>query len=215
MLLVVLPWSVRRRLLILFCGYELHPESHIGLAWVFPCKLVMARGARIGHLTVAKGLARIVLGESASIGRLNWITGHAAGDTRHFTHLPGRRPELLLAEHSAITHRHLIDCTERITLGRFATVAGFRSQLLTHSIDLVRCRQDARPISIGEYCFVGTACTLLGGAALPAYSVLGANALLNKAYEESCQLYAGVPAVPVSKLDPGLGYFIRSEGSVA
>ena len=35
----------------------------------------------------------------------------------------------------------------------------------------------AAPITIGDYCFVGTNCVLLGGSVLPSYSVLAAKSL--------------------------------------
>jgi acetyltransferase-like isoleucine patch superfamily enzyme len=214
-LLVLLPWRLRRPLLTRWCGYRLNADSHIGLAWVFPRELVLERGARIGHFTVVKGLERLTLGEHALIGRLNWISAFPLRTgSKHFAHLHERRPELLVAEHAAITNRHIVDCTERVSVGRFATVAGFRSQILTHSIDLARCRQDAKPVTIGEYCFVGTACTILGGAALPSHSVLGAHSLLNKAQTEPYRLYGGVPAEAVRKLETDLEYFRRTEGFV-
>src|SRR5262249_4421833 len=50
--LVMLPWPLKRPLLRLFYGYELHPTSRIGFAWVFPRRLVMQPHTRIGHLTV-------------------------------------------------------------------------------------------------------------------------------------------------------------------
>jgi len=215
LMLVLLPWRVRRPLLQRLYGHVLHPSSHIGLAWVFPRKLVLASGARIGHLTVVKGLDQLSLGPEATIGRLNWISAYPSGETRHFTHLRQRNPSLVLAEHAAVTNRHIIDCTECVTIGRFATVAGFRSQILTHSIDLRACRQDAKSVTIGEYCFVGTACTILGGSVLPHHSVLGAQALLNKAYTEPYRLYGGVPAADVGPLDEDLGYFTRTTGFVA
>ena len=215
LLLVLLPWSLRRPLLVRCYGYRLHSGSRVGLAWVFPRELVLERGARIGHLTVVKGLERLTLGEQASIGRLNWISAFPRGTgSRHFAHLPHRKPELLVGEHAAITHRHIIDCTERVIVGRFATVAGYRSQILTHSIDFERCRQHAEPVSIGDYCFVGTACTILGGAALPSHSVLGAHSMLNKAYAEPYRLYGGVPAAPVRELGRGVEYFRREQGFV-
>jgi serine acetyltransferase len=212
---VLLPWTLRRHVLRIVFGYRLHPESRIGTALVFPRQLVMERGARIGHLSVVKGLDLLRMGEQSSIGRLNWVTAWPSGTgSAHFAHLTQRRPELVLAEHAALTNRHIVDCTESVTIGRFATVAGFRSQILTHSIDVRSSRQDARPVTIGQYCFVGTACTILGGAVLPDFSILGAHALLNKAHEQRYCLYAGVPAVQVSTLDPGFKYFTRSEGYV-
>ncbi|HUG73104.1 MAG TPA: hypothetical protein VMK82_06760, partial [Steroidobacteraceae bacterium] len=177
--------------------------------WVYPKRLVMGEGARIGHLTVVKGLDLLSMGQQASIGRLNWITGYPSGQPPHFMHQPSRRPELDMAAHSGITNRHLVDCTDQISIGSFSIVAGFRSQLLTHSINIATNRQEARPIAIGRYCFVGTASTLLGGASLPDYSVLGANSLLNKSFGESYRLYGGVPAVELGELDPQLAYFLR------
>lgn len=214
LILVLLPWRIRRALLQRIYGYELHPESRIGIAWIFPRHLVMRAGATIGHLTVAKGMDSLSMGEHASIGRLNWISAYPSKSPPHFDHQPDRSPVLEMSEHSAITNRHIVDCTDRITIGAFATVAGFRSQLLTHSINLVTCRQEARPITIGSYCFVGTACTVLGGSSLPDYSVLGANSLLNKAFPGTHRLYAGVPATEQKELDPQLAYFRRNAGFV-
>jgi acetyltransferase-like isoleucine patch superfamily enzyme len=212
---VLLPWKVRRPLLQRLFGFRLHPQSHIGLAWVFPRELVMERGASIGHFTVAKGMSLLAMAEHSRIGRLNWISAFPAGTASlHFAHLTQRRPDLVLGEHAAITNRHIIDCTERVSIGRFATVAGFRSQILTHSVDLNACRQDAKPVSIGEYCFVGTASTILGGAVLPHHSVLGANSLLERAHAEPYRLYGGVPAAAVLTLDAEMGYFTRSDGYI-
>ena len=214
LLVVMLPWRLRRPLLQRLYGYRLHATSRIGLAWIFPAQLVMGARASIGHFTLAKGLDILSLGDHASIGRLNWITAYPAGQPPHFMHLPDRSPCLELGEHAAVTNRHIIDCTERVTIGRFATVAGFRSQILTHSIELSACRQQARPVEIGAYSFVGTACTVLGGSRLPDYSVLGAHALLNRAYDESFKLYAGVPAKAVAPLEPDMRYFTRTSGYV-
>lgn len=212
---VLLPWKLRRIVLQRFFGFSLHPESRIGLAWIFPRELVMERGASIGHFTVAKGMDRVALAERSSIGRLNWISAFPTGtSSAHFAHLTARTSHLVLAEHAAITNRHIVDCTERVVIGRFATVAGFRSQILTHSVDLAECRQDAKPVTIGDYCFVGTACTILGGAVLPDHSVLSAQALLNRAHHEPYRLYAGVPAVAIGALDADLKYFVRTEGYI-
>jgi acetyltransferase-like isoleucine patch superfamily enzyme len=122
---------------------------------------------------------------------------------------------LTLGAHAAVTKSHHLDCTDRIDIGAFTTLAGYRSQLLTHSIDLAHNRQDAAPIVIGEYCFVGTAVVVLGGARLPARSVLGAKALLNHAHVEPGWLYAGVPARPVQALPEDAAYFRRTTGFVS
>ena len=209
-----LPWFLRRVLLQWFCGYRLHPTSRIGVSLVYPAELVMEEYASIGHFTVCKGLKRLRLGAHASIGRGNWITGFPAENKTFFAHQKDRVPELLLGSQSAITHRHIIDCTSAVHIGAFTTVAGFRSQILTHSIDLMDCRQSSAPVTIGDYCFVGTDCVLLGGSALSSYSALGAKSLLNKPHTQTHCLYAGVPAQPIKSLEPDMKYFQRDIGFV-
>ena len=211
---LLLPWELRRRFLESQFGYSIHPTSKIGLAWICPQRLVMEEHARIGHLTVCKNIDLLHLGAHALIGQLNWITGFPSGHARHFAHQPERRPELIVERHAGISSRHFIDCTARVRLGAFSTLAGYRSQLITHSIDLEAGRQSAEPIDIGEYCFVGTNCVMLGGSSLPHHSVLGAHSLLNKKWDEPYRLYGGVPAKPLKELSPEMKYFRRVEGFV-
>jgi acetyltransferase-like isoleucine patch superfamily enzyme len=214
LLSLLLPWALRRRALCRWFGYRIDPSARIGRSWVFPARLVMEANARIGNLTVCKNLGLVQLGECATIGNGCWITGFPEGGERFFAHQPERRPELIVGRHSAITNRHLIDCTATVRIGAFTTFAGFQSQILSHSIDLEACRQSSEPVTIGDYCFVGTNCVLLGGAVLPDYSVLGAKSLLNKAFAQTHQLYGGVPARPLKALPEGIAYFQRQEGIV-
>jgi len=175
----------------------------------------MAAGSSIDHFTVAIHLDVIQLEERASIGRNNWITGFPSNsNSLHFKHQVNRQSKLLLGESSAVTKNHHLDCTNTIEIGRFATVAGYQSQFLTHSIDVFENRQDSAPIIIGAYSFVGTNSVVLGGAILPAYSVLGAKSLLNKSYVEEWRLYGGVPAKELSTIPMTARYFTRTEGFV-
>lgn len=209
-----LPWNARRRLLEKQFGFSIHPTSRIGFAWIAPRHLVMEENSRIGHFTFCKSIDRLHLSKGAMIGQLNWITGFPSGHERHFAHQPDRRPELILEAHAGISSRHFFDCTAGIRIGAFATVAGFRSQLITHSIDLAAGRQSSEPIDIGEYCFIGTESVILGGSVLPHHSVLGAKSLLNKKLETPYRLYGGVPAHPIKELPEDLQYFRRTEGFV-
>ncbi len=212
---LLLPWGIRRRLLVFAFGYRIHPTSRIGLAWVMPEQLIMDAYSSIGTLTLCRGLKLLHLKQSASIGRANWIGGFPAGRKEHYAHQQDRQPDLIVGEHAAITNRHLIDCTNRVTIGAFCTFAGSRSQILSHSIDLVSCRQSSAPITIGDYTFIGTDCVILGGSSLPDHSILGAKSLLNKWYSEPYCLYAGNPARPVKHLAEDMGYFNRQTGFVA
>ncbi len=214
LVLVLFPWRIRRWLLVALLRYQIHPTARIGLSWICPDRLEMGAGARIGSLTVCKGLALLSMGERSRLGNLNWITGFPLASTRFFGDEPDRRPELIIGEHGAVTNRHLIDCTNSVRIGRFTTFAGFRSQILTHSIDLYRSRQSSKPVSIGDYCFVGTGCVVLGGSRLPDYSVLGAGSVLNQSHAETHQLYAGTPARAVKALAHDMMYFHRPVGFV-
>jgi acetyltransferase-like isoleucine patch superfamily enzyme len=209
-----LPWEMRRSFLEKQFGYQIHPSCRIGFSWIFPTRLIMEEGSQIGTLTVCKNIALLHVKAHASIGNGNWITGFPLGSSPHFAHEQDRQPQLIVGEHSAITHRHLIDCTNSVTIGKFTTMAGFQSQILTHSIDLEKNRQSSAPVRIGDYCFVGTNCVLLADSVLPDFCVLGAKSLLNKAFSESHQLYGGVPARAIEKLSPDFEYFRRTKGFV-
>lgn len=213
--LVLSPWPLKRFLLKQFFGFRIHPTARIGLSWIYPRSLSMAAGSRIDSFTVAINLDLLQLGERSIIGRGNWITGFATGTaSSHFAHQSERRAELLLGDHAAITKSHHIDCTNRISIGPFTTIAGYRSQLLSHAIDLYHNRQHSEPITIGSHCFVGTACVILGGSALPDHSVLGALSLLNKPLSEPWSLYGGQPAKHLKPIDPSSAYFSRTDGFV-
>ena len=213
-LLLILPWRLRRVMLIAFFGYKIHSTARIGFSIICPERLEMDAGSRIRSMTVCKGISLLKMGEKSSIGSLNWITGFPAGDRAFFVADVERRPELVLGAEAAITSRHYIDCTNSVQIGRYTTFAGARSQILTHSIDLHECRQSSKPVTIGEYCFVGTGCVLLAGSTLPDYSVLGASSMLNKRYSEPYFLYAGNPARSIKPLPKDMAYFKRLTGFV-
>jgi acetyltransferase-like isoleucine patch superfamily enzyme len=214
LLLLFLPWKVRRGALRILFGYEIDPTAKIGLSLVSVAKLRMGPKTRIGHLTRIKGLLELSMGEAATLGNLNWITAFPMGHPAHFAADTARRPSLIIERHAAITHRHLIDCTDQVRVGEFSTIAGWRSQLLTHAIDVRRCRQSAAPISIGRYCFVGTGVIVLKGASLPDYSILSAGSVLASAASSSYMLYSGVPAVATKELSREASYFHRAQGFV-
>lgn len=210
-----LPNVVKRPLLRMLLGFEIHPSARIGIAWLGMKHLRMEKNARIGHLNIFKNVDSVDLKEHSSIGRMNLFTCVPTSDTRHYAHLLDRKTEFRLGVHSHVTMRHLFDCNAPIVVGDFVTIAGYGSQFLTHSIDIEFCRQDARPIIVDEFSFVGTGCILLAGAKLPARSVLGAGAVLTSTYEETESLYAGVPAKFKKRLPVETKYWKRDEGWIA
>ncbi len=215
LVVLCMPWRLRRTVLIKFYKYEIDTSARIGFSWIYPRTLKMDAYSQIGHLNVAVNLDAMLMEEHSRIGRRNWITGFPFIPTpRHFKHVINRQPRFRMGAHSAITKNHHIDCTDEFSVGRFTTIAGYFSQFLTHSIDVVQNRQSCQPIVIGDYCFVGTNVVVLGGATLPDHSVLGAKSLLNKVFSDQFYLYAGVPAQAITPLPEDSGYFKRETGFV-
>ena len=175
----------------------------------------MERNATISHFTVIKELEELYLGKNAFIGKGNWITGYQDnGQRKHYNSQNYRKSKLIVGQHSAITSRHIIDCTNFVLIGSFSTIGGYSSQILTHSIDIEKCIQWSEPVEIGDYCFVGTNSVILGGSSLQSFSVLGAKSLLNRSFGQKYLLLAGVPAKLKRHLPPSYRYFNRMEGHV-
>lgn len=215
LLIFFLPWFIRRYLLIKFLGHKLHKSSFISrFALINPNYLEMKENSKIDAFSVAIHLDQLIMHEFSLIGRSNWISGFPLGSKIHFSHIKNRRPDLIIGKHSAITKKHIIDCTNSIVIGNYTTIAGYQSQFLTHSIDYKECRQDCMPITIGDYCIVGTGCIFLPGSSLPNYSICGAGSVVNKKFVEEYHLYAGTPAILKATLEKDSKYFSRNEGFV-
>lgn len=216
MLIIILPWKLKRLIYIKIFKYQIASSARIGFSIIFPKMLIMENNSKIGSLTYCKGIDLVHLEESSKIGTLNWITGFPSNNSEigHFAYDKNRYPALIIKKHSAITSRHMIDCTNTIRIGEYTTVAGIRSQLLTHSINIYTSRQESLPITIGNYCFISTSVICLGGTTIPDYSVVSAMSLCNKKYENSYSLYGGVPAKKIKDLEKNTNYFIRKVGYV-
>lgn len=183
-----------------FLRHEIDRTATIGKSIILAKKLRMGPHSRIHNGVFCRKIDLLDMGEDSGIGNFTFITGHSTSDKITYAHVKDRRCELVLRRSSGITSRHYVDCSGGIYVGEFTTVAGIRSQLLTHSIDVYNNRQDARPIIIGQYCFVGTGCILLPGSVLPDYSILGAGSVLTKAMSEAGCVYGGIPARIKKKL---------------
>ena len=181
-LIIFLPWIIRRYILNKFYHYKIHPTARIGLSYIYPKQLIMGEGARIGHLNVAIHLELIQMDKNCSISQKNWITGFPLSNKSNFQDFPDRKPYLIMKEDSSITKQHHIDCTDMVIVGEFITIAGYGTQILSHSFSLEKNSQACAPIQIGHHCWVGTRSIILPGSVLPSQSVLGAGAVLQKKY---------------------------------
>lgn len=214
-LLVIFPSRIKIYLYRLIFKWDIDASAKIGFSLLLCEKVLIKKGSKIGNLTVVKGLSMLQLDEYSSLGSLNWVTGFPLIRSHHFEMDKGRIPKLHIKEHGAITVRHIIDCTDSVTIGKFTTFAGFRSQILTHSINIKQSRQRCSPIYIGDYCFIGTGSILLPGSRVPDKSILASGAVLGEVLDEIGCLYGGVPAKFIKKIDTqNYKYMNRSKGFV-
>ena len=189
--------------------YDIHPKARIGFSYIYPKHLVMENGATIGHLNVAIHLELIYMEKDCTICQRNWITGFPLNDKTKFQRFPDRKPFLIMKKDSAITKQHLVDCTDVVTIGELTVIAGYGTQILSHSTSLKYNDGGCAPITIGHHCFIGTRSIILPGSQLPDCSVLGAGAVLNKRFKDEFALYAGVPARFIKKEDETNAFFSR------
>lgn len=214
--LLILPWPLRRRCLQIGFGFELDRRSYIGFSLVEATSCVMKPESRIGNFNFIRNLDRLELAEDAGIGTFNNITGYPGKRSGSFDHLRGRECSLVLEAMSGVTSRHYVDCTAGVTIGKRSTVAGIRSTILTHSIDVRQSRQDAKPVLVGEGCFVGTNVIILPGVEIADQCVIAAGSVVNKPLIVSGAIYAGNPALLKRKLDVvTTQYFHRKKGNVS
>lgn len=219
--LMIFPQCIRRFFYRKLFGFKIHKTARIGFSLILCNELTMGENTRIGHLTVIKPIDRVYMAAYSRIGAMNFITGYDTSEDGYakkvgfYRHVTDRKCELVLDEDAAITSRHIIDCNGGVYFGAHSLLAGMRSQILTHAIDIYNCRQDAQPVKIGNYVFIGTGCIILKGTEIPDYTIVGAGAVLNKKYAESYKVYGGVPATVKKDLtNENIKFFSRSSGDV-
>lgn len=208
-----LPGSTASKLFRWFFGWDVHPTARIGHSYISCVQLRLGAGSRIGSGTLIKGLGSLCLEQEAVIGNLNWISAYPESNSIFFAGQQ-RSASLLLGVGAAITSRHIIDCTTTVELGRFSIIAGFRSQVLTHSVNIDEGRQVAATVVIGDYCFVGTGVILLPGSSIPTRCVVGAGSVVKGKLERQSSLYGGVPAKYIQPVDSDAGFFTRVDAVV-
>lgn len=220
-LLMVFPQCIRRFFYKTLFGFKIHKTARIGFSLILCKEFTMEEHTRIGHLTIIKPIDRVYMGPYARIGAQNFITGYNTSEGGYakkvgfYKHVTDRKCELVLDEDAAITSRHIIDCNGGVYFGAHSLLAGMRSQILTHAIDIYNCRQDTQPVKIGNYVFIGTGCIILKGTEIPDYAIVGAGAVLNKKYTESYKVYGGVPAkVKKDLANENIKLFSRPNGDV-
>ena len=179
-------WLLRR------FGHTVDRHSRIGINLVIGCdRFIVGAHTVISSFNTFRTLRQVELGSGVQIGSWNWFSAHPL--YREYS------PENGLLEIGAgtfVTSRHYFDCSGTIVIGPSSAIAGQRSTLQTHELDLVQDRETVGSIRVGDHSFVSTGCILLRDSVLPPRSMLAAGSTLTK-NTDSAQpggLWAGSPA---------------------
>lgn len=208
-LVLLLPSRIKVGAFRALLGWDIAPTARIGFSLVAASHLAMAERARIGHLSVIRDV-RVRMEAFSTIGNWNWIS--AAPALRASDKLSDV-PLVSLGAHSAITSRHYIDGSGDVMIGSFTTMAGVRSTILTHQIDLDLSLQSVRSVTIGDYCFISSNVSIVPGARIGDKSVVAMGAVVVGLLEGG-MLYAGVPATAIPTKPSDGAYFRRHRGEV-
>ena len=207
--LALLPSRLHRLAGTWLLGWKVHPTAHLGHSVIAARHVTIGAGAAIGSGNMIKGIEELTLGDETVISFFNWISGPPKGSGA-FKHSPDRHPALRMGHGSAISGRHIIDCSDTVTFGDYASMGGYRSVIFTHSVDLIRSRQRCTPVTIGERAAILTNCVLLAGTSVAARSIVSAGSVVNTPLTKEYTFYRGNPAVGVRDLPENLGYFTRT-----
>ena len=194
-------------------GWKVDRTAHLGHSIIAARRVTIGAGASIGTANMIRGLDELVMGEESTISFFNWISGPPSGSGA-FKHSPNRRPALVMGRGAAISGRHIIDCSDTVTFGDFASMGGWRSVIFTHSVDLIRNRQRCTPVTIGERAAILTNVVLLAGTSVAPRSIVSAGSVVNTPLTAEHTFYRGNPAVAVRTLPETLGYFVRTSPHV-
>ncbi|UWU91389.1 hypothetical protein [Bradyrhizobium sp. CB1015] len=202
----LLPWYLRRQVLIRLLGYEISPSARIGFSIVVADKVAIDSDSRIGHATLIKNLSEFRLGKNAIIGNFNIISGCHGTQLYPYSE---QNCVFVMEDGAAITHEHRVDCANKVTIGAFTTIAGRGSQIWTHGIDPRESKQLTAEVRVGRYVLVSTRVTILKGSILEDNSIVAAGAVVNGVVK-SLTLVAGMPARSIRNLTGTEKYFLRT-----
>ncbi|HEX3146263.1 MAG TPA: hypothetical protein VHQ64_19975, partial [Pyrinomonadaceae bacterium] len=209
-IIALFPSFLKRPCYRLFFGYKVGRRVRIGLSIIDSDGCEIGDDTRIGHFNVIIGVRRLTLGDHVRIGHLNIIRG---GDEVTF----GRYAELIrmneinsipdpdvvnpvdsritIGPGTIVTTGHKIDFTDRVEIGRRVIIGGRNSSLWTHN------RQRTKPISIGDFAYVGSEIRMAPGAAIPARCIVGIGSVIVGKVDGEGWLVGGVPAKPLKQLN--------------
>jgi len=209
LLTAILPGPLKRCVYRWFFGYHIGRDVRIGCVLLDCLHLSIGDHAKISHAVaflrcgdvcigdhvnigpcnIFRGGVRIELGDYCQLLRLNVINAIPDNDC---TNAP--QSNFRLGYGSVVTSEHRIDFTDQVTIGRCTTIAGRNSSIWTHN------RRTGSPVTIGDFCYVGSEARFAPGVRIGDCCVIGLGGVVTRGSIESNWLIAGVPARPIRQL---------------
>jgi carbonic anhydrase/acetyltransferase-like protein (isoleucine patch superfamily) len=212
LLVGVLPASRAKNFLLRRLGHRVSPRARVA-----PCLLMrvgmldLAPAASIGTGTVIRAVRLVRFAENSHVLQWNWISAVPAfgrafpDDDRPGTFVMGRE--------SALMSRHYLDVSGGLSIGTLTSVAGVRSTVITHGIDVAENVQWPGAVAIGDRCLVGSNVVVVPGTTVPDGCLVAMGSVLKGDLPLAGHLYAGNPAVPKRPITGA--HFTRTEGYVS
>ena len=200
-------WVARR------LGWDIHPTAYLGRSIIDARYVRMGPESMIGPFNVIRALDRLELGRGANIASRNWIIGIPL-DSAIYAQATKRDPSLVMGDFAMVTVGHDIDCADRVELAEHAVIAGFKSSVLTHSLNFVNDRFFTGTVTLGPYGVLLSNCVMLTGTNIPARSIVSAGSVVATPLTAEQTFYRGNPAEAVRELPDTLRFF-RREGRQA
>jgi acetyltransferase-like isoleucine patch superfamily enzyme len=193
----------------MFFGFRIGRRVRIGVALLDCSDLSIDDDARIGHGVVFLRTGAVHVGEHASIGPLNVFRGGTRVELGSYSSLLRLNVVNAIPDHDCVGHpestfslgygaiitaSHWIDCTDRVSLGRRSILGGRHSSIWTHN------RRRSAPVSIGDYCYVGSEVRVAPGVRIADCTIVGLGSVVSNSLERTFTLAAGSPARVVRAL---------------
>ena len=205
----LLPGLVKRPAYRLFFGYRIARGVRIGISLLDAQQVDLAEGTEVGHFNLILRVGRLEAAPHARIGFGNIIRGGervslGAYSTVMRFNVLNAIPDhdcttqpvsiLELGAGAIIVSGHRVDFTDRVRIGRNVIVGGRNSSLWTHN------RQETGPITIEDFCYLGSEIRIAPGAHLPSECILALGSVLAGEIEKPRSLVAGAPAKTIRAL---------------
>ena len=182
-------WLMRSR------GARIGRGCKIGISIIDAKNVDIGEYVSIGNFNLIYKLNTLRMESGSKIDSFNWITGAKTGDFR-------------IGKNSSIRRFHFFEGSGSLSIGDNSIVAGRSSLFFTHGLTPSNL-DDIRPISIGNWCYIGAASRFLPGASIGDGTFVGMGSVVTKPHASTFVLLAGNPAVVRKELSSESPYFNR------